>query len=151
MIPTGSADLSRFELTNVSVRHNFETGHRLPHLGGKCQSLHGHSWWMEVAFEGQRHQDTGIVAEYGQLKALVREWIDKHLDHGLMLGTEDPLLRLLEGYGKVYELAPWPTVEQVAAHLGDICQALVDEAKLDVRVAWVRVNETHVNSAEVVR
>jgi 6-pyruvoyltetrahydropterin/6-carboxytetrahydropterin synthase len=104
---------------------------------------------VEVTFEGEQDPATGIVAEYGQLKLLVREWIDKHLDHGLMLGSEDPLLRLLEAYGKVYELAPWPTVEQVARHLGEVCQSLVDEAELGVYVARVRVTETHVNAAEV--
>lgn len=132
----------------VSVRHNFETGHRLPHLPGKCQSLHGHSWWLEVELSGDVDEGTAILAEYGQLKTLIRGWVDKHLDHGLMLGTEDPLRELLAEHGKVYELAPWPTVEQVALHLAEVCQELMDTAELGVRVSRVRVTETHVNAAE---
>ena len=137
--------------TSVTVRHNFETGHRLPHLGGKCSNLHGHSWWVEVTFTGELHTSSGIIAEYGELKRLVRGWIDTHLDHGLMLGTEDPLREILAEHGKVYHLAPWPSVEQVAEHLADVCQRLVDEAKLGVWVTRVKLTETYVNAAEVVR
>ena len=32
----------------VKLLHNAETAHRLPHLGGKCTSLHGHSWQIQV-------------------------------------------------------------------------------------------------------
>jgi hypothetical protein len=28
----------------ITVQHSFESGHRLPHLGGKYVSLHGRSW-----------------------------------------------------------------------------------------------------------
>lgn len=133
---------------SVSVRHNFETGHRLPHLGGKCSSLHGHSWWVEVELEGELDPFSGIVAEYGQIKSLIRGWVDEHLDHGLMLSPSDPLLPILGRYGKVYELEPWPTVEQVAKHLAEVSQDLMDSAKLRVRVIRTRVTETHVNSAE---
>jgi 6-pyruvoyltetrahydropterin/6-carboxytetrahydropterin synthase len=135
--------------TVLSVRHNFETGHRLPHLGGKCGSLHGHSWWAEVEVSAELDEESAILVEYGQLKALIREWIDTHLDHGLMLGTEDPLRELLAEHGKVYELAPWPTVERVAGHLAEVCQELVDSAQLGVQVSRVRVTETGVNAAEV--
>jgi 6-pyruvoyltetrahydropterin/6-carboxytetrahydropterin synthase len=30
--------------SSVTIRHSFEAGHRLAHIPGKCQSLHGHSW-----------------------------------------------------------------------------------------------------------
>jgi 6-pyruvoyl tetrahydropterin synthase/QueD family protein len=80
--------------STVTVRHNFETAHRLPRLGGKCTNLHGHSWWVEVTFEGTPSRD-GVIADFGALKHALRAWVDGHLDHGAMLGVGDPLTLLL--------------------------------------------------------
>jgi 6-pyruvoyltetrahydropterin/6-carboxytetrahydropterin synthase len=83
----------------VLIEHNFETAHRLPFLGGKCENLHGHSWRVEIAFVAYQHatgmDSRGISCEYGKLKQVVRTWIDSHLDHGCMLGVKDPLLPVL--------------------------------------------------------
>lgn len=91
----------------VLVEHNFETAHRLPFLGGKCENLHGHSWQVQIAFVAYQHvtgmDSNGISAEYGKLKQVVRGWIDDKLDHGCMLGVKDPLLPvLLEEDSKVF-------------------------------------------------
>lgn len=140
----------------VTVRHNFETGHRLPHLSGKCENLHGHSWWAEVTVSA-RSLTEGTVVEFGALKAALRGWIDVNLDHGLMLGTADPLSELLQLYGKVFvfgleehatDLA-YPTVENVAvllARVGNAC--LLQLGARGVAVSHVKVCETHVNAAE---
>ncbi|MFS8102301.1 6-carboxytetrahydropterin synthase [Lentzea alba] len=148
---------------SVSVRHNFETAHRLPHLAGKCVNLHGHSWWMEAKVSAPALH-AGAVVEFGALKARVREWIDTHLDHGAMLGADDPLVDVLtEHKSKVYRFGAanpegaehlaeglaHPTVEAVA----ELIARVVDDALRDLpsapgaRVAEVTVRETHVNSA----
>ncbi|MGW2936060.1 6-pyruvoyl trahydropterin synthase family protein [Streptomyces sp. NPDC001156] len=133
----------------VTVRHNFETGHRLPHLPGKCVSLHGHSWWAAVTVEADELAD-GLVVEFGPFKKALREWIDTHLDHGVMLGPEDPLLPILRANQcKVHEVEGWPTVENVAAMIGQAA----DEALHGLvhapgaRVTRVHIQETHVNDA----
>lgn len=132
----------------VTVRHNFESGHRLPHLPGKCQSLHGHSWWAEVTVEADELGD-GLVVEFGPFKNALRTWIDEHLDHGLMLGPDDELLPLLAPHGKVFPVPGWPTVENVAALLGRVAgEVLQDQARAyGARVTHVHVRETHVNAA----
>lgn len=133
----------------VTVRHNFETGHRLPHLPGKCVSLHGHSWWAEVTVEADE-MAAGLVVEFGPFKKLLREWIDTHLDHGVMLGPDDPLVPILRANDcKVYEVEGWPTVENVAALLADVAsKALTDLVRAPgARVTRVHVQETHVNAA----
>ncbi|MET9626823.1 6-carboxytetrahydropterin synthase [Lentzea sp. NPDC006480] len=148
---------------SVSVRHNFETAHRLPHLAGKCVNLHGHSWWMEAKVSAPALH-AGAVVEFGALKARVREWIDVHLDHGAMLGADDPLVNVLtEHKSKVYRFGAQdpepaeqlahglthPTVEAVA----ELIARVVEDALRDLpsapgaRVAEVTVRETHVNSA----
>ena len=79
----------------VSVAHTFEAAHRLPHLPGKCVSLHGHSWRVEVTVTAPRPDRNGIVVEFGAWKKALRSWIDQHLDHGTMLGADDPLIGAL--------------------------------------------------------
>lgn len=150
---------------SVTVRHNFETGHRLPHLTGKCSSLHGHSWWATWTFTGDQLGPDGTIVEYGALKAELRAWVDTVLDHGLMLGHEDPLLPILAAHGKTFSFHPeleltagqsWPTVEAVAVLLGRVGDTVLRELRkpergwsipLDVRCTQVHVTETHVNAA----
>ncbi|MEU0273182.1 6-carboxytetrahydropterin synthase [Streptomyces sp. NPDC006307] len=134
---------------SITVRHNFETGHRLPHLPGKCQSLHGHSWWAEVTAEAPSLA-SGLVVEFGPFKQQLRRWIDQHLDHGLMLGPEDPMLPVLQQYGmKIHQVPGWPTVENVAGLIAHVAQdALQDLVRAPgARVTTVRISETHVNAA----
>lgn len=141
--------------TSVTVRHNFETGHRLPNLGGKCTNLHGHSWWAEVTIAAPGIGD--VVVEYGVLKKALRGWIDTHLDHGLMLGGDDPLAAILPDFGKVYVFGStpesdglaWPTVENVAYLIAEASSRLLTgiDREPGTHVASVTVHETHVNAA----
>lgn len=133
----------------ISIRHNFETAHRLPHLPGKCISLHGHSWWAEITVTAPQ-LDSGLVVQFGLLKRQLRSWIDEHLDHGVLLGPHDPLVPLLRANNcKVYEVPGWPTVENIAALLARVAsEALrhIDHAP-GAEVTRVHVTETHVNAA----
>ena len=145
----------------ITISHNFETAHRLPTLGGKCTNLHGHSWWATITVTAPYLSPTGTVVEYGALKREVREWIDQHLDHGAMLGADDALAEVLAEHGsKVYifgrdpfaEAFPWPTVENVAAMLAGMVGAVLSNTAgmTHARVVGVSVQETHVNTADVV-
>ncbi|MFE5027904.1 6-pyruvoyl tetrahydropterin synthase family protein [Streptomyces sp. NPDC056656] len=133
----------------ITVRHNFETAHRLPHLPGKCVSLHGHSWWAEITVAAPELTG-GLVVEFGPFKHAVRTWIDEHLDHGVMLGADDPLLPILRSHGcKTYAMPGWPTVENTASLLATIAGTALDDLAHapGAAVARVHVQETHVNSA----
>lgn len=149
--------------TQVTVRHNFETAHRLPFLGGKCTNLHGHSWWVTIALYNT-NTDTGtdgygIAAEFGEVKRIIRQWIDIRLDHGVMLGVEDPLIKFGvpdPGLGKTfvfgldgdasYSKKPWPTVEAVAEMLCFKLQRQLDKNDLGhMYIERIDLQETHVN------
>lgn len=149
----------------VTLRHNAETAHRLPHLGGKCTSLHGHSWQLQVTatFPALRRS---IGAEFGAFKAGLRGWVDTHLDHGTMLGAGDPLMPVLSRFPdlKLYVFGrghravaderlaadlEWPTVENVAVLLHRVGERVltgVDHAP-GGWVSLVEVQETAVNCA----
>lgn len=133
----------------VTVRHNFETAHRLPHLEGKCQSLHGHSWWAEVTVSGPELA-AGVLIEFGPFKRELRAWIDENLDHGTMLGPGDPLLPLLRAHDcKVHVIEDWPTVENTAAMLAFRAQLILGTMVRapGAAVTRVLVRETAVNEA----
>ncbi len=142
----------------VAVRHNFETAHRLPHIGGKCRSIHGHSWWVDVEVTAPVLDQRGTVVEFGAFKKGLRDWLDARLDHGAMLGKEDPLLAEFNldgtkvftfGLDDLAEDLAWPTVENVAVLIGRVAGRVLDrtEQAAGARVTKVTVSETHVNTA----
>ena len=150
---------------SVKLQHNSEAAHRLPHLAGKCTSLHGHSWQIQVtaSFPALRRS---IGAEFGAFKAGLRGWVDTNLDHGTMLGAGDPLMPVLArfpesklfvfgrgnsaaGEEKLAADLEWPTVENVAVLLhrvGERVLAAVEHAP-GGWVSLVEVQETGVNCA----
>lgn len=151
----------------ITVEHAFETAHRLPHLGGKCTSLHGHSWRAAVPVIAPSLSDQATVVEFGALKAGIRHWIDTHLDHGTMLGVHDPLAEPLAAAGcKVFRFGTgpacptgdaealaadlaWPTVEAVAVLVWRMSQRVLAglPCAAGARVGRVLVRETDLNSA----
>lgn len=149
----------------ITVEHSFEAGHRLPHLGGKCVSLHGHSWSVAVTVSAAELSPEMTVVEFGALKVGLRRWIDEHLDHATMLGIHDRLIPPLvaEGnrvfrFGADYQASnaekfgyelPSPTVEAVAVLLGRVAESvLAGLARADgTRVERVVVRETRSNTA----
>src|SRR5690606_9455010 len=84
---------------SVTVSHTFEAGHRLRHIPGKCQSLHGHSWRVELTIASEGVKADGTIVMFGDLKRQLREFVDANLDHGMMLGQADPLLKALQRDG----------------------------------------------------
>jgi 6-pyruvoyltetrahydropterin/6-carboxytetrahydropterin synthase len=149
----------------VKLVHNSETAHRLPQLPGKCRSVHGHSWQIQVtaSFPALRQS---IGAEFGAFKAGLRGWVDANLDHGTMLGVGDPLLPVLAGFPEiklyVFGRGPaavgeeklaadleWPTVENVAILLHRVGERVLDgvEHAPGGWVSLVEVQETGVNYA----
>jgi len=66
-----------YELKIIS---EFSAAHRLENFYGKCESLHGHNWKVEVYLLGNRLDDTGLVKDFGVVKAQAREVLAE-LDH----------------------------------------------------------------------
>jgi 6-pyruvoyltetrahydropterin/6-carboxytetrahydropterin synthase len=160
----------------ITVRHNFETAHRLPHLGGKCRNLHGHSWVATVSVAANNLSGDGTVVEFGRFKSCLRGWIDTHLDHGTMLGHRDPLVRPIEDDGgklvvfgrgprageqrplpvgdvdaelpELVEHLEWPTVENVAVLLQRVAERCLATLP-GVRAIGAHVDGVHVTETAV--
>lgn len=140
----------------IELRHNFETAHRLstPNSPTKCQSIHGHSWWVTVELEGTRVDDDGILVEFGAFKKALRSWLDGQVDHALLLREGDPVaaaLRAVVPEMRIVELPQNPTTEVIAAWIFHrAVELLHHELGIAPEHAWVRavhIQETKVNAA----
>ena len=56
-----------------------------------------------------------MVADFSDIKRLVKGWIDRELDHKMILRHDDPLVAPLQALGEpMYLLESNPTVERIA-------------------------------------
>ena len=144
-------------LLTVTYRHEWDMGHRLPQHDGKCRRLHGHRYVAEIDVTGpviQSGSATGMVVDFGDLKAAVRQVVDDRWDHRTMLWQGDPLATKDRGSSYLFDdrdddrygivRVPFiPTAENIA-------YALLHEVAHHVNgVTRVRVYETPGCWAEV--
>ena len=64
-----------------------DASHRLLHYKGKCASLHGHRWKVEVWIEGEPDAKTNILIDYNLIKLAVAKY-----DHQIILNEDDPMV-----------------------------------------------------------
>ena len=67
----------------------FDAGHRVFNANAsKCEKLHGHHYKVELTFMAKK-LDNGIVLDFSLIKDRVKNWIDKHWDHNVILSDRD--------------------------------------------------------------
>jgi len=64
----------------LSVTGRFAAAHNLRHFKGRCESLHGHNWKVEVVVEGRDLDQADLLLDFGELKRLLNLALDQ-LDH----------------------------------------------------------------------
>jgi 6-pyruvoyltetrahydropterin/6-carboxytetrahydropterin synthase len=61
------------------------------------------------------------VADFNDIKRIVKGWIDRELDHKMILRKDDPLAEALRQLGEpMYVLDSNPTVERIAQLIFDM-------------------------------
>jgi 6-pyruvoyltetrahydropterin/6-carboxytetrahydropterin synthase len=121
----------------VTKRIDFCYGHRLRDYDGVCKHPHGHNAIVEIDVRTDRLDRRNMVADFSDIKRIVKGWIDRELDHKMILREDDPLVKPLEALGEpIYKLESNPTVERIAKLIFDKSR----EQGLDVLT--VRVWET---------
>ena len=90
-------------------------GHRLLNYEGKCRYLHGHNGTVEIELSSERLDQRGMVRDFGEIKQAIQSWIDRELDHKMLLCRKDPVLLVLQRLGEpVFVLNNNPTAEAIA-------------------------------------
>jgi 6-pyruvoyltetrahydropterin/6-carboxytetrahydropterin synthase len=104
----------------VLRRIRFCAGHRLLGHGGKCESIHGHNYTVDISVSGRQTDAVGRVVDFADLKRLFKDWIDHHWDHGFIAFDQDQEaingVRSVRPH-KIYLLPDNPTAENLARHL----------------------------------
>lgn len=104
----------------VSKTVSFCYGHRLINYPGKCRHLHGHNARAVITLENDSLDERGMVEDFTDLKQLVWDWLEREIDHTLLLHEDDPILPALEAAGeRVKVTADNPTAENIARMIFD--------------------------------
>lgn len=126
----------------VTKRLDFCYGHRLVDYDGVCRHLHGHNAMVEIDIQADVLDARNMVVDFSDVKRLVKAWVDRELDHKMILHREDPMVAVLQAQGEpLFLLDSNPTAERLA-------QLIYDQARsLGFNVVAVRFWETPSSAA----
>jgi 6-pyruvoyltetrahydropterin/6-carboxytetrahydropterin synthase len=106
---------------SVTKRIEFCYGHRLMNYDGICRHPHGHNAVVEIDIQSETLDTRNMVADFSDIKRIVKSWIDRELDHKMILRTDDPLAGVLRQMGEpVFLLDSNPTAERIAQLIYDV-------------------------------
>jgi 6-pyruvoyltetrahydropterin/6-carboxytetrahydropterin synthase len=129
------------------VKHNIEVAHRLSLTPGKCENIHGHSMWVELALYGTTINESGMLEgmDFGGVKKAFRAYLDEKFDHRLLLNIEDPWADNLDLPG-LFATPGDPTTENISRWIYGWAVEEFNTPYGSLRVASVKVDETATNS-----
>lgn len=128
---------------SVSKRIEFCYGHRLLDYDGSCRHPHGHNAVAEIEVSAGQVDQRGMVCDFADIKRIVETWIDRELDHKMLLRRDDPLVEALHRLGEpVFLLDHNPTAEHIARLIFEYA------ASQGLGVTRVRLWETPTSVAE---
>lgn len=64
----------------LSRTFHFDAAHKVVDYNGKCENLHGHTYFLKVTIEGDL-KENGMVLDFAILKKETDELIETYLDH----------------------------------------------------------------------
>lgn len=117
----------------VVKEFSFDAAHYLPDHSGKCQSLHGHHFVLQVGFNGVI-DNRGMVMDFKEIKDMVKQSILDKLDHTCLNQV-------------TYKNFPasQPTAENIVIWITNI---LVSYLPQDVSLTFMRLYETPTSYVE---
>lgn len=60
------------------VRQKFSSAHYLEHYKGKCEKMHGHTFTVEVHFQADKLDKSGIAIDFTILKSYLKNILPDH-------------------------------------------------------------------------
>ena len=139
----------------------FDCAHMLSGHEGLCKNLHGHTYTLEVEVQATTPTEVipegpsaGMVVDFSDLKAIVKEAIVDKYDHSFIFNSVSPemceiqISDTLKAYGKRVVAFPGrPTAENMCLEF--INALRVATGGLSYKITRVRVWETQSSYAEV--
>jgi 6-pyruvoyltetrahydropterin/6-carboxytetrahydropterin synthase len=136
----------------TAAKHfRWEGAHRLPWYDGACKNLHGHSYRMTVALDGEPDA-RGMLIDFKEVKRILKPLVDAW-DHATLIAADDaPLLAAVRGLDTKHFVLPGDTTSEnlcrfVADYLGT--EALDVLRRHGITTLRVRIEETETCYAEL--
>jgi 6-pyruvoyltetrahydropterin/6-carboxytetrahydropterin synthase len=127
---------------SVTKQIDFCYGHRLLGHDGNCGHPHGHNAVADIELQAPSLNASDMVCDFSDIKRIMKVWIDRELDHKMILHCDDPLLAALRELGEpVFVVDKNPTAEHLARLIFE--QAMSE----NLPVTRVTVWETPTSSA----
>jgi len=99
----------------VVKRLHFCYGHRLLDYPGKCAHPHGHNAVVEIELSGKELDRLGMLADFSDVSRRIGGFVDRELDHKMILRKDDPVIPVLTDLGEpVFTMDKNPTAENIA-------------------------------------
>lgn len=140
-------------IIRLTKEFKFETAHALKDYDGRCRNLHGHSYKFFVTVKGKPIEDPtcpkqGMVMDFGDLKAIVKEEIVEKMDHAVVLNNSMDTA-LLQGIDQLFDKLVWvdyqPTSENM---LEDFAERIKNRLPQQVKLVKLMLRETVTSYAE---
>ena len=137
----------------VTKEFTFEMAHALWNYDGACKNIHGHSYRLFISIIGEPLLDEGntkfgMVIDFKDLKAIVKENIVDVLDHSLVVYKKaegESLDAVKAMYQKVYSFDFQPTCENLVIYIAEI---LKKKIPANLSLHTVKMYETATSFAE---
>ncbi|HDR04132.1 MAG TPA: 6-carboxytetrahydropterin synthase QueD [Candidatus Marinimicrobia bacterium] len=78
-------------MLEISKEFTFDMAHRLALHSGKCKNLHGHSYRLQVFLSSEKNSQ-GMIADFAEIKNMVKKEILSLLDHSTAIWSKDEML-----------------------------------------------------------
>jgi 6-pyruvoyltetrahydropterin/6-carboxytetrahydropterin synthase len=112
----------------ITKQFNFEAAHALDGYEGKCKDIHGHSYHLMVTYIGQPKKDNqlsdcGMVVDFGEVKALVKQKILPLFDHRLILRKDSRFKEIAPINQRIRFVDYQPTCENMLIEIVEILRS----------------------------
>ena len=113
----------------LKIITRFAAAHQLKMVAKECENLHGHNWKIEVCLAGKALNSAGVLMDFGQLKEILSEIIER-LDH--------KFLNELECFNDSFR----PSSENIAYYIANELKASINNplVKVSSVTAWESEN-----------
>lgn len=136
----------------ITKEIEIDMGHRVTNHKSKCASLHGHRYKIEVGVDDriittEGSSDEGMVMDFGDLKEVMMEVLDKEFDHGMVLWMDDPIVEAVAADSKTkLTVVPFiPTAENLAGYWFELLAPALRERNISIN--HIKVWETPTSTA----